>query len=286
MKALIDADWFAYAFGNATDDEYKPLAWPFVKSRIDGTIRKIIESTGSVEYQLYLTSADRSNFRFDVATIRPYKGNRPTDKPHYYDKIRDYLSKGKGAIVITGMEADDAVSIAQYADLDWFGPYPLPKEKANTVLCSIDKDLDMVTGWHYNWMKEDLGVYWQDPTDGLRCFYKQLLTGDSVDNIPGLFGVGKASTLLKKLDDMTTEQEMYDHVQKEYEKRFGSYYYQFMMENAKLLWMLKETPETFYIFDWEKEEDRKSNAGSQIAGRLKDLESQRQQKLKEKEDEI
>lgn len=245
MKALIDADWFAYAFGNATDDEFKPLAWPFVKSRIDGTIRKIVEATGSEEYQLFLTSSDKSNFRFSIATIKPYKGNRPTDKPHYYDKIRDYLSKGKGAIIVSDMEADDQVSIELYRDYlfaaDCFDHDEMisVEGRCETVLCTIDKDLDNTPGLHYNWMKEDDGVYWVGPTQALRSFYRQLLTGDTVDNIPGLFGVGKASKLLQRVSDCDEEQDMYNIVQVEYEKRFGSYFFQFLAENAQLLYMIR-----------------------------------------------
>jgi hypothetical protein len=240
MKANIDFDWAAYAFGNATDDEYKPLAWPFVKSRIDGTIRKILEATEADEHQLYITSNDKSNFRFEVATIKPYKGNRPSEKPYYYDRIRDYLVKGKGAIEVFGMEADDAVSIAQYKDLDWFGPTPLSKEHANTVLCTIDKDLDNVPGWHYNWMKDDEGVYWIDELSGIAHFYCQLLTGDGVDNILGLFGVGKSSKLLATVREYDNEFDMYLYVRDQYHKRFGSYADQFLLENARLLYMLEE----------------------------------------------
>lgn len=266
MKALIDADWFAYAFGNATDDEYKPLAWPFVKSRIDGTIRKIIEATGADEYQLYVTSNDKSNFRFEVATIKPYKGNRPTDKPYYYDKIRDYLIKGRGAIEVFDMEADDAVSIEQTRALEESrkeGQSALERKgdiicssdiliegkfytnaaygyrTDVTIICSIDKDLDNVTGYHYNWMKEDDGIYWIDELDGLKNFYCQLLTGDTVDNIPGLFGVGKSSKLLSTVNECNSEYDMYSYVLKQYERRLGSYADQFLLENARLLWMLK-----------------------------------------------
>jgi hypothetical protein len=32
---------------------------------------------------------------------------------------------------------------------------------------------------------------------------------------------------------------MYNHVQKHYEDRFGSYWEMFMHENARLLWMLR-----------------------------------------------
>lgn len=241
MHALIDADWFAYAFGNATDDEYKPLKWPFVKARIDGTINRIVEESGAETYQLYLTSADKSNFRFEVATIRPYKGNRPSDKPLYYDKIRSYLEQ-RGGIVVSGMEADDAVSIEQWDDicsLDDVANLAV-RVALSTIICSIDKDLDMVPGHHYNWMKPDDGVYYIEETQGLQNFYCQLLTGDNVDNIPGLFGVGKSSKLLTNVRSLTDELEMYNYVLGEYEKRFGSYAEQFLIENARLLYMLKE----------------------------------------------
>lgn len=248
MHALIDADWYAYSFGNMTNDEYKPLSWPFIKSRIDGHITRILDATEAESYQLYLTANDDTNFRIELATIKPYKGNRPTDKPYYYDRIRDYLVETKGAIVISGMEADDAVSIEQLKNItcisetkevDWECNITITEFKGTTILCSIDKDLDNVVGHHFNWMKEDLGVYWISQIDGLRNFYKQLLTGDSVDNILGLFGVGKSSVHLKKLDECETELSMYLLVKEQYDKRFGSYTDQFLLENARLLHMLR-----------------------------------------------
>ena len=239
MKANIDADWFAYAHGGATDDEGHPLAWPLVASRISQQIENITHNAGCDSYELYLSG--KSNFRNEVATIRPYKGTRPTEKPAHYQRIREYLIKFRGATLVEGMEADDKVSIEQYADL-FKRPVKDRKTIATTVLCSIDKDLDMVEGWHYNWIKDE--KYWIDEISGIRNFYKQLLTGDSVDNIPGLFGVGKSSALLKRLDTLSSELEFYTHCQEQYEKRFGQYWAKFMMENAQLLWMVREESET------------------------------------------
>ena len=54
----------------------------------------------------------------------------------------------------------------------------------------------MVEGWHYNFVKDEhLEV---TKAEGLRNFYRQLLTGDTVDNIPGLHGIGpvKANGML------------------------------------------------------------------------------------------
>ena len=122
----------------------------------------------------------------------------------------------------------------------------LIRKYCETVICTRDKDLDMVPGHHYNWgagKQREKDMWYQDVTSGLQCFYKQLLTGDTVDNIAGLFGVGKSSTLLRRCADESCELDMYMLVLTEYRKRFGSYAEQFILENARLLWMRKEEDE-------------------------------------------
>lgn len=252
MKALIDADIFQYEFGNCTDSEYKPLAWPLVQARVQARLDKIMEATQADTYQLYLTSDDKSNFRYKIATIRPYKGHRPTEKPYWYQSIRDFLIYYRGAQEVTGIEADDALSIEQWKDyknsFHCIGELKesldcVDKNLCETVICSRDKDLDMVPGWHYNWgagNQKEKPLWWQDELNGLKCFYKQLITGDGVDNIPGLFGIGKFSTYMKDIENCSNEVEMYNFVFKQYEKRFGSYAEQFLIENARLLFMLQE----------------------------------------------
>ena len=261
MKALIDGDIFAYEFGSCTDDEFKPLKWPLVQARVQARINGIIEAVDAESYQIHLTAEDKSNFRIKLATIKPYKGHREEKKPYWYRKIREFLIKHRGAIEVHGMEADDALSIEQTKELkkqealcryyqnNWdTRPEKAPKlkEGATTVICSRDKDLDMVPGWHYSWgagKQKEKEMWWQDELGGLRCFYKQLLTGDTVDNIPGLYGVGKSSRLLSYIDDMDRGPDMYQRVFQEYELRFGSYADQFFLENARLLWMLRKEGE-------------------------------------------
>jgi hypothetical protein len=102
----------------------------------------------------------------------------------------------------------------------------------------------MVPGWHYSWSAgtkhKEKEMYYVSEIEGLRNFYTQLLTGDTVDNIPGLFGVGKSSSLVKHLDTLDNADDMYLFVRSHYEKRFGSYCDMFLLENARLLWMLRE----------------------------------------------
>lgn len=239
MRGLLDADILSYEFGGLknADGDLIPLNFAInsMYDRID-TIEKN-SKVSSLEY--FLTGKD--NFRMDVATIVPYKGHRQSEKPPYYKALRHELITNCNAIVVDGMEADDAVSIIQYNSCN-------TQDSPETAILSRDKDLNMVPGYHYGWEAgrcKERPLWWQDEVGGLRCFYKQLLTGDSTDNILGLFGVGDKSTLLKKLDDMNEENDMLLHVLKHYKDRFGNYAYQFMVENARLLWMLRNEDDTW-----------------------------------------
>ena len=80
-------------------------------------------------------------------------------------------------------EADDDVGIASTQYNGW--------------IVHVDKDLNQLPGWHYNPIKGE--EYYVTEEEGLRSFYTQLLTGDRIDNIVGLYGIGpvKAAKLLK-----------------------------------------------------------------------------------------
>jgi hypothetical protein len=167
----------------------------------------------------------KSNFRYESATILPYKGNRTgVEKPYHYDNIRQMLVNIYDAQVSVDMEADDAIGLAHDPEED--------------MIITRDKDLDVIPGLHYNW-KED-NCYWVTELDANRNFFKQMLTGDSTDNILGLFGVGPKSTAVKAIYRMTEVHEMVDLVSKEYKKRFGYYGDKFFEENSRLLWILQE----------------------------------------------
>jgi DNA polymerase-1 len=92
------------------------------------------------------------------------------------------------------LEADDLMAILQTKD---------------TVICTIDKDLLQVEGWHYQWELRGTSVngkewvkearfFEQTELDGTRLFYEQCLKGDASDNVKGVSGIGegKARKLL------------------------------------------------------------------------------------------
>jgi 5'-3' exonuclease len=136
--------------------------------------------------------------------------------------------------------------------------YEMWPDECETVICTRDKDLRMVPGWQYGWecgaqreygpvFVEHMGeieLLDKKPAKlvgtGLKFFYSQLLTGDSVDNIPGLPRCGPVAAF-KALQDLDTEKEMFSVVREMYnEKGFDDAY---LLEQGQLLWMVQETTE-------------------------------------------
>jgi hypothetical protein len=195
---------------------------------------RIGEATGCTLYRGYLTGS--GNFRDTVATIQPYKGNRDKDhKPVHYEAIREYAVHKWGAKVVDGIEADDAISIEH------------TRRSESTIIASVDKDFDQLSGWHYNPTK-DVG-YFVTPEQATYNFYKQCLTGDTADNILGIPGIGPR-TAERILENITSPKALYWRVLLEYQRvaarssvgdAFGGLSAEAALhETATLLWLLRE----------------------------------------------
>lgn len=203
---------------------------------------RVKKQTMAEDMRVFLTGgeADKGapdyipNFRIATGTILPYKGNRVQPKPLHYQAIREYLMKQWGAKLCFGYEADDALGFNQTDE---------------TTLATIDKDLNMIPGKHYNW---DKGKSFEvTEQEGMEFFYHQLLTGDSTDNIPGLGGIGpaKAQKILKGLkgeEDLFWACEEAYATHKIKDKISGKKELQYvrpmeaLVENGQLLWIMRE----------------------------------------------
>lgn len=198
-----------------------------IKSIMEG----ILDRGLGDNYALYL--GGEGNYRY---LINPeYKAGRPP-RPTHYEIVKDYMIGHYGAEIVNGMESDDACSIAQWQDF-------LNNDEPTTILVSNDKDLDMVPGYHYNWLTQD--QYFITEEQGDLNFYMQLLMGDkAVDNIQGLHGVGPV-TARQILADATNSSERYAACVAAYEERGRTD----IEDIARQIWMSKEQPD-----DWRKPE--------------------------------
>lgn len=218
QHALIDADILNYRIGFACNNESESVAITTMAHFLEDLV--LIDLPEIQTWELHLTG--KTNFRNDVAITAPYKGNRKAEKPVHYHLLRTYLEASWGASVSCDMEADDVLAI-RATELG-----------EDSVIVSLDKDLDQVAGWHYNFAKKQL--YKIDEAEGLFKFYKQMLTGDRVDNIVGVRGIGDKKA--EKLLEGKTEQEMWDVCV----ELLG---YDRAVENGHLLYMLRRYDDRF-----------------------------------------
>jgi len=132
-----------------------------------------------------------------------------------------FLTTEYNAITTDGYEADDALGFNQTED---------------SIICSIDKDLLMIPGHHWNFVKKEHREV--SELDGIKAFYRQMLIGDSSDNIFGVKGIGKVKAA-KLIDHLETEDEMFKLVVDLYSdpERF--------IMNADCLWIWRKEKEHF-----------------------------------------
>ena len=211
--ALVDADILLYRVGFGKEDESEEDAI----AAMDQTIYSILEKV-NCDYQIFYLSDSQNNFR---KIIDPeYKANRGP-KPKHYKILKNHIINVWCAEIAEGMEADDAMSLNC-----------INTEEHQSILISIDKDLLQIPGQHYNFVKDE----WTEVSEflGKYNFYFQMLTGDPVDNVKGLKGIGKVKAE-KILKDVSNEEDMYTAVRTAYKDD------DYMVMQARLLWLLSNT---------------------------------------------
>ena len=257
MKLLVDADFFVYRISSACNNnrwnyrgkifdnkwsankaakkhgegDDKILFVPEPESREDtkktvlSYIEGILDPFPLYDTKFFISSP--GNFRYKVATIQKYKGNRDGKvKPFHYQYVRDLIIDLYDAHLSHPLlETDDEISCRQ-------------RSNGETVILSLDKDFLQLEGMHYNWDLE--ACRYITKVEGLRNFYTQVLMGDTADHIPGIFGVGEKSVHIKKLDELDNEKDMFHHCLEVYTSHYRSYAEQFMLENIQLLYLVRE----------------------------------------------
>ena len=240
---IFDFDTWTYdiAFAAEKDGVVRPFS--YCVDIIEMRMRDIKERLMCDTFSGYLTG--KGNFRYQVATVKPYKGNRKKERPHWYQAIRDHLVSVYGAVVVEGMEADDACSIEATA-------HPDPTK---CIIVSRDKDLLQVPyvsvyAYPLNNSMETLLVS-RHPVQAFMCYLKQVVIGDSTDNYPGLPRKGEAfwtaiigeclsKTMGKDKGKEHVCQLVFNRVIFEYANHYGEEWKDRFLEQCHLAWMVRE----------------------------------------------
>jgi len=119
-----------------------------------------------------------------------YKANRKDrQRPRHLDACIKHIMNDVNVAWMDGLEADDVMGILQTCS------------DHDTIIVTVDKDLDQIPGMHCNPDTERIYEVSPDQAELYRC--KQVLTGDSTDNYPGCRGIGsrKADKILEHVTD-------------------------------------------------------------------------------------
>ncbi len=213
MTGLIDADGLVYviAWNHREHDDVVE-----VKNTCDDFIRTILATVQATSYIGSFSS--KENFRHRGYLYAPYKGLRP-EKPEWFTRwepvIKDHYCDRWGFLVPEDLEADDIIAAAAEV---------FRSESRPCVVCSPDKDLRQISGYHFDYKKQEFGIVRVEADEAVLNMARQLLTGDTSDNIKGVTGMGpvKADKFLKTIEN--PEIMLYHAIKGQYRKAFGEKY--------------------------------------------------------------
>jgi len=192
------------------------------KTKFQELLDNVLDSLFTTDYVMAIGGPD--NFRLDL--FSDYKGNRKKAKdnrPDWFSDLKSWASKLEGSVESDNCEADDLVRI-----------WALECDAAgiNRAVVSVDKDLRCIPGTHYNPRTGEISQLDEEYSE--RFYWQQLLTGDSVDHIPGLWRVGPVKAK-KMLEGATTHKELRDTVCRAYHNEHGDEGYNYLLSNGRLI---------------------------------------------------
>lgn len=203
---VVDADFIAYIAGSNPD---RP--WPDVQVKAYDILETLMHGAGAERIVIDVTAKGSTKAgRYEAAVQREYQAQRKDREVHeHVYRCRQWIATealptktlpGRGYLW-ADREADDAMAERMWAADRRDGLLADPETQASYVLCSLDKDLQMVPGLHLHLKTGELSYWHQDAESvltlhdgkvkkltgrGWKFFAAQLMMGDPADNIQGL----------------------------------------------------------------------------------------------------
>jgi hypothetical protein len=194
MKAALllrsQAGWEVLSKEKQVVPAPKSHALFLARQSLEDMVGRVMQEARVKELTVRVVLSGADNYREGIAKQRPYKGNRDeAAKPYWYAVLRTYLTDIHDAYVVTGREADDEIGIRA------------TRAAGRYCVATIDKDLDQVPGWHYDYVKKVF--YAVTEQEAREMFWRQALSGDATDNIPGCYKLGavKAAAIIREAVD-------------------------------------------------------------------------------------
>ena len=179
---IIDADSLLFKVAATSKTEHE------IRRKLKAQLSDIPKTCFASDTLIGVKGTEK-NFRYSIYPY--YKSNRPALDEDLKSKLNyahQHVVDKHGAHMTAGpIETDDVVA-------DW--AMECIEDERPFVIAAIDKDLWNIPGPHYNYNKDTHDFVSLEKAQ--YNFTKQILTGDRVDGIPGVKGIGdkKATVIL------------------------------------------------------------------------------------------
>lgn len=168
ILAIMDSDCFMFFAGWEYREQLNLLGEIAAKKKLDKIISGILSRIKADYYIGFFGGVNSKNFRYDVATIKPYKGTRknPDWQEYFKPILKQHYIDQWGFIPMYHIEADDAVIIAHHQY----------KNDYDIIHVGEDKDQKQLGEFkRYNPRDNILKQY--NHEEGRKFFYSQILHG-------------------------------------------------------------------------------------------------------------
>lgn len=226
-----------------------------IRRNLNQKISSILKDLGTTNFKMFITASGiEKNFRYGVSTIQKYKANRVDSvRPVKYHQVREILLNDYKGIEVIGEEADDMLGIEQIKAYEKEGDFE------STIICTIDKDLRTIPGYHYHLEKRTVDFVPQ--LNANLSFFVQMIQGDTTDNIPGLYRLLVLDGRKEEADKLARsrylskyKKELGKCVERTYLNKILEIYGQYgytekeVKEIGTLLWIRRHENEDFWTY--------------------------------------